>query len=229
MPAPSETSGVVGTEGVSLRRLALDWKPPPPPEDIAWQALDQVSEESENAARHPTFVWASELQRRVGIVVHRMLQHLRAPLSLDFSEAALRAALRSEGLDGGKLDEAVSRAVSALQNAVSDDRGRWILSGHEDDRREYALASVVEGRVRHFVLDRTFVDGPTRWIIDYKTGTHEGGGREAFLDNEQERYRAQLEDYASAMQHIDRRGIRLGLYFPMLRGWREWVFDNRGS
>jgi ATP-dependent helicase/nuclease subunit A len=229
MPAPSETSVVVGTEGVSLRRLALDWKPPPPPEDMVWQALDQVSEDNESAVRHPTFVWASELQRRVGIVVHRMLWQLQAPLSLDFSEASLRAALRSEGLDGPKLEEAVSRAVSALQNAVGDDRGRWILSGHDDDRREYALSSVVEGQVRHFVLDRTFVDGPTRWIIDYKTSTHEGGGREAFLDNEQERYRPQLENYASAMQHIDRRPIRLGLYFPLLQGWREWAFDNRGS
>ena len=41
-----------------------------------------------------------------------------------------------------------------------------------------------------------------RWIVDYKTGTHEGGDLDAFLDN---------------------REIRLGLYFPLLKGWREWV------
>ena len=112
---------------------------------------------------------------------------------------------------------------------MSDERGRWILSAHEDDSRELAISTVVDGRVRRFILDRTFVDGPTRWIIDYKTSTHEGGGREAFLDNEQERYRAQLENYARAMQHIDSHTIRLGLYFPMLGGWREWAFPNTGS
>ena len=138
----------------------------------------------------------------------------------------MRRALCAEGLNGEKLDEAVTRVASALQNAMSDDRGCWILSGHQDDAWESALSTVVEGRVRHFVLDRTFVDGPTRWIIDYKTGTHEGGGRDAFLDNEQVRYSAQLEEYARAMQHIDPRPIHLGLYFPLLQGWREWAFLN---
>ena len=173
-------------------------------------------------ARHPTFEWASELQRRVGIVVHRMLQEMRVPDRLDFSGDILRIALRSEGLFGEKLDEAVSRAISALQNTVGDDRGVWILSQHEHDEREYALSAVVEGRVRRFVLDRTFVDGDTRWIIDYKTGTHTGAAPDRFLDDEQARYRAQLEIYASVIQAMDAHPIRLGLYFPMLQGWREW-------
>ena len=47
-------------------------------------------------------------------------------------------------------------------------------------------AGLVGGSVRHFTLDRTFVDDAgIRWIIDYKTGSHEGGNLEAFLNNEQ--------------------------------------------
>jgi len=65
-----------------------------------------------------------------------------------------------------------------------------------------------------------------RWIIDFKTGSHEGGDVEAFLDNEQNRYRAQLDVYAAILNALDGvsqpREIRLGLYFPMLKGWREW-------
>ncbi|MCY3777541.1 MAG: DNA helicase UvrD, partial [Candidatus Aminicenantes bacterium] len=141
-----------------------------------------------------------------------------------FGQDTLRVALRQEGLDGRKLDEALSRAVSALKNVVGDDRGRWILSRHQDDQREYALSAVVQGRVRRYVLDRTFVAGGTRWIIDYKTGTHTGGSPELFLDNEQERYRAQLESYGGVIQSVDSRPIRLALYFPMLPGWREWPF-----
>ena len=210
--------------GIPLRRLAAGWTPPPPPQDVVWEPRRQLRGTEDPGPRQPTFDWASELQRRVGTVVHRMLQQLYAPDRLHFGQDTLRVALRQEGLDGRKLDEALSRAVSALKNVVGDDRGRWILSRHQDDQREYALSAVVQGRVRRFVLDRTFAAGGTRWIIDYKTGTHTGGSPELFLDNEQERYRAQLESYGGVIQSMDSRPIRLALYFPMLPGWREWPF-----
>ena len=214
-------------QGIPLRRLVADWAPPPLPKDVVWKPRRQPSDTEDTETRQPTFEWVSELQRRVGIVVHRMLHQMRAPDRLHFSEETLRMALRSEGLEGEQLNQAVSRAVSALQNTIADDRGRWILSQHEDDEREYALSAVVEGRVRRFVLDRTFVDGGKRWIIDYKTGTHAGGSPGSFLDNELLRYRAQMERYAKVIQSMDSRPIHLGLYFPMLRGWRE--FRPRGA
>ena len=75
----------------------------------------------------------------------------------------------------------------------------------------------------HQVLDRTFVDASgTRWIVDYKLSRHEGAGLDAFLDRERERYAVQLEAYAAAMRALDPRPIRLGLYFPLFGGWREW-------
>ncbi len=81
----------------------------------------------------------------------------------------------------------------------------------------------LDGQLIHVALDRTFVDAQgTRWIVDYKTGTHEGGDLEAFLDREQERYREQLERYARIMAGFDSRPVRLALYFPLLRAWREW-------
>jgi ATP-dependent exoDNAse (exonuclease V) beta subunit len=74
------------------------------------------------------------------------------------------------------------------------------------------------------IVDRTFVDADgLRWIIDYKTGRHEGTDVEAFLDRERERYRAQLEAYARAFRLMDGRPLRLALYYPMLDGWREWT------
>jgi len=86
------------------------------------------------------------------------------------------------------------------------------------------------------VIDRTFVDEQgVRWIIDYKTSTHEGGDVDAFLDNEQLRYRGQLERYARLLQAggapqgdlmSSEQSIRLGLYFPLLGGWREWPCET---
>ena len=63
----------------------------------------------------------------------------------------------------------------------------------------------------------------TRWIVDFKLSRHEGADREGFLDGERERYRQQLEDYARVVGGIDARPVRVGLYFPLLRGWREWA------
>ena len=79
-------------------------------------------------------------------------------------------------------------------------------------------------------IDRTFVDEHgIRWRIDFKTGSHEGGNPDAFLDNEQRRYRTQLETYAALVHALSGAAepapIRLGLYFPMLSGWREWEWS----
>ena len=72
-------------------------------------------------------------------------------------------------------------------------------------------------------IDRTFVDETgVRWIVDWKTGAHEGGSTQAFLDNELERYRGQLERYERAMRLLEPgRELKVGLYFPTLDAWRE--------
>ena len=73
---------------------------------------------------------------------------------------------------------------------------------------------------------RTFVESKgTRWIIDYKTSSHEGGGLDEFLDEQQRRYRDQMERYARLLAPLGE-PIRLGLYFPLVGGWREWAFDE---
>ena len=94
---------------------------------------------------------------------------------------------------------------------------------HREAESEYALTLIEHGKPVTAIMDRSFVDAKgIRWIIDYKTSTHEGGGLDAFLDREQERYRGQLERYAAVLRKLDNRPIRLGLYFPLLGGWREW-------
>jgi hypothetical protein len=34
------------------------------------------------------------------------------------------------------------------------------------------------------------------------------------------------EQYAALVRRLDVRPIRLGLYHPLLRGWREWAFEG---
>ncbi len=80
------------------------------------------------------------------------------------------------------------------------------------------MTAVMDGAVRRLVVDRLFRDeSGERWIVDYKTSSHEGADAESFLDRERERYAGQLARYARAVGGDH----RLGLYFPLLEGWRE--------
>ena len=50
-------------------------------------------------------------------------------------------------------------------------------------------------------------------------------GVDAFQDQQQERYKEQLEKYGALLKLQDDNQMRLGLYFPLLQGWREWTPD----
>jgi ATP-dependent exoDNAse (exonuclease V) beta subunit len=78
-------------------------------------------------------------------------------------------------------------------------------------------------RIRTLVIDRFFQDASgDQWIVDFKTSRHEGSGLEEFLDEQRARYETQLSTYAVAVI-----ASRLALYFPLLRGWREWKMNLR--
>jgi ATP-dependent exoDNAse (exonuclease V) beta subunit len=108
--------------------------------------------------------------------------------------------------------------------AIEDPRGRWLLDGsHREAASELALSGPLDGELVSVVIDRTFIDpAGTRWVIDYKTSTHEGAALEGFLDSEQQRYREQLERYASLVSRLGPEPVKVALYFPLLRAWREW-------
>ncbi len=178
------------------------------------------------------FEWAGFGVRQVGSVVHALLRRFAEEGIGHWDAARVRAlspsikrALAAEGLSGEELDGSVEKVQQALDSVLSDARGRWILSAdHSEAENELALTGVVDGRLVSVYVDRTFVDGDgVRWIVDYKSGRHEGGSEDAFLDREQARYAPQLERYARLISALDSRPIHVGLYFPLLRGWRAWT------
>jgi ATP-dependent exoDNAse (exonuclease V) beta subunit len=222
----SSESGTVAQK--ARKRLVADWVCPSPPESVL--ALSQENAQTEEMLE---FDWASESARLVGTVVHRQLEylsrrgvHTSADVDLSRLSAISRQMLRHNGLPPELLDQSLDRVNASLQGMLEDDRGRWILSTeHSDVHSEYAISSVFDGKVYKMVIDRTFIDEKgERWIIDYKTGSHTGGGLDEFLDREQERYRPQLQRYAEAMSRLEDKPIRMALYFPLMQGWREWSF-----
>ncbi len=216
----------------AIRRLISGWQLPAPPEGLAWKPRAEITYEAKSPHDEVEFSWASETAKLVGTVVHRWLQAIgeEQEQSWDFNRIeALRPSFKSEleraGVPQEEINAAVDRVAAALAQTLEDKRGRWLLGSKREAHCEWRLTGLFDGELVDVAIDRTFVDeSGVRWIVDYKTGTHEGGDLEEFLDREQERYRAQLERYAALMRMLDNREIRMGLYFPLLKGWREWGF-----
>ena len=241
-----------------LRRLPAAWVLPDAPPAAVWSSPpEQVRVQDELE-----FSWAGETARHVGSVVHRWLQRIADDGCAGWDaariaalEPAIRHALAAQGVGAAELDTATARAQQALVNCLNDERGRWLLGARNGGRSELRLTGINDGQRINIVIDRTFIDDDgVRWIIDYKTSVHEGADVAAFLDNERERYRGQLERYAKLMQSVggpredllrsapqedllrsapqedllrSAPRIRLGLYFPLLGGWREWNYEPR--
>ena len=202
----------------SLRRLPESWRLPELPAAVAWERAGRPLAEP----HEPSFAWAGESLRQAGTVVHALLQRMKGPDDALPGLPVLRKMLAHAGVTAMELDAMARRVEQALLRTRAGQRGRWILGAHPEAQAEYAVSGVVDGEVVRGLIDRTFIDGGVRWIVDFKTSTHEGGNLITFLDEQQRRYRDQMERYARILEPLGD-PVRLGLYFPLLDEWREWA------
>jgi ATP-dependent helicase/nuclease subunit A len=223
--------GMGAPRGGPLRRVPRDWAPGLGAAPLTAESMSAPPTLREDS---PVFDWAGETARRVGTLVHAELQAMNLAHS---DEEAIRARhphfrrwLALHGVPSDRLQEAAARVVEALTAVHRDPRGRWILQRSREDVREHALSGPSQGESRsrgevvRVVFDRSFIDEQgIRWVIDYKTSQHSGGNLEEFLDREVERYRPQLQRYGMLAKRMGSEPVRLGLYFPLMRAWREWA------
>jgi ATP-dependent helicase/nuclease subunit A len=226
-----EGEGMGAPRGGPLWRVPKDWAPGAAAAPVTAEPISVPPTLREDS---PVFDWAGETARRVGTLVHAELQTMDLASS---DEAAIRARhphfhrwLALHGVPADRLQEAAARVVEALTAVHRDPRGRWILGRSREDVREHALSGPAQvgsrsrGEVVRVVFDRSFIDEQgIRWVIDYKTSQHSGGNLEEFLDREVERYRPQLQRYGMLAKRMGSEPVRLGLYFPLMRAWREWA------
>src|SRR5216117_1893211 len=205
-----------------LHRLPAGFALPKAPASVKWTAPDEGRQEEEIE-----FSWAGETARHVGTIVHRWLQRIADDelrtwdaTRIDALASRFAKELERRGIPPRDLKASTEQVSVALKNAISDERGRWVLGPHPEARSEHRIRVTGAAGANTYIVDRIFrTVEDVRWIVDYKTSSHEGADREEFLDREQDRYRAQLESYARALGPGE---AMLGLYFPALAAWRQW-------
>ncbi len=209
-----------------LTRLPIDFAAPEPASPPRLPRL-RIAGEAVLTVR-PDFDWAGIVAKAAGEVVHAELERLARrglpPAQLQVRPEAWRRELRTLGVAGEHLEVAVARVELAIRRmSVSPIAARLLDPAMAEATSELALSAAVDGSVLSLRVDRTFVDPDgVRWIVDWKTGTHEGTGLDDFLEGELGRYAPQLARYAELLRRLDGRPQKIGLYFPLLDAWREW-------
>ena len=203
----------------ALRRFDVPWALPevlPIPGRETEQDLQNIIEEQVE------FYWVGTEARVAGTVVHRWFEvmcHGRV-VSADGRRPTTLRWLAEMGFTGSDAEGIADRVDSALDAALSDERGRWLIEG--EGHAELPLSGIHEGELVSVSIDRVRIDDDgAHWIVDYKTSSHEGGNLDAFLQAEQDRYRPQLERYAALYAAWSGVTPRYALYFPLLQEFVE--------
>jgi ATP-dependent exoDNAse (exonuclease V) beta subunit len=166
------------------------------------------------------FDWVGSEARLAGTLVHRWLHRVAGGLDKltgyagDAASGVFNRWLDEAGAAPGERAAILKRARAALAAMAQDERGRWLVTG--DGYAELSLSGLVDGEVVTGIIDRVRIEGDAHWIVDYKTGAHEGGNLEGFLRAESDRYRQQLRRYRALYEAWSGQSARCALYFPLL-------------
>lgn len=128
----------------------------------------------------------------LGILIHRLLAHLgnQGDVSDDKATRLLQIWLEP-GMPDDQRQIFIQQALQHVRALQRTQAGAWALQSHPEHECETAFDAVIDGEALTVVLDRTFVEDGTRWVVDYKTGKADADQPELAV----ERYRAQMTTY----------------------------------
>jgi ATP-dependent exoDNAse (exonuclease V) beta subunit len=160
----------------------------------------------------------------MGTVLHRTLKQLANEGVEQWPETRISQLPATWGAQLKELgmlarSEELKGLLDAVNSMLADQRGRWILQHHEQAQCEQALGYRYSdrGHVGTSVIDRTFVENGTRWIIDYKLSQPaEGESETQFSARQSSAYSAQLSHYAKLYRSMQANPVRCALYFPQI-------------
>ncbi|QOC22074.1 UvrD-helicase domain-containing protein [Wenzhouxiangella sp. AB-CW3] len=224
-PEPDTTGSNNGRPDQSLKHPPAGWAPATTPALAFTPRLPPRETDIEIE-----FNWAGVQARRTGTVLHRLLEQVGRIGIESFTDQQrqrlldrIPALLQTMGTSHDEVEDLAAVVRKAFEQTLDSDSGRWILSEtHDDAGCELAVSGMIDGQLVNAIVDRTFVDDKgVRWIIDYKSGFHEGGNLEHFLTEEAKRYRDQLDLYRRLFEAMEDRPVRTALYLPRHQALQE--------
>ena len=191
--------------------------------------MEAITSMSEPTALGHDLAASNFSRRRYGVALHRgvelLSQYEFVPSSCPSEVlSAVKFQLLNGGSSAAELDQHLISIEQNLNQVLSDELGRWLLSSHHLDAHS-ELSLWDRETQREIIIDRTFIDSAsgTRWIIDYKSSQpHEGEPLTSFLEREAEKYHSQLENYRRLVGLYDEgeghvvKTAKTALYFPAM-------------
>jgi ATP-dependent exoDNAse (exonuclease V) beta subunit len=175
----------------------------------------------------------SSRAKHLGTCIHRTLKQIANEGVPAWSAERLQrlpltwsAQLKELGLLAS--EEELGEMSRAIGNMLTDPKGLWILHHHYQAACEQVLgySSTVAGHGGVSIVDRTFVEGEVRWVIDYKFAAPESGEQTSdFVQGQIASYQAQLRHYANLYRNMAQLPVRCALYFPQIPLFVEVAAD----
>jgi ATP-dependent exoDNAse (exonuclease V) beta subunit len=105
--------------------------------------------------------------------------------------------LRQQGHAESLAHTAAAKVEQLLISTLNSAEGQWVLQSREGAAVELALMKLTGDGAKKHIVDRTFIDSGTRWIIDYKTTELSASASIEDMQSAAESHRKQLENYAA--------------------------------
>jgi ATP-dependent helicase/nuclease subunit A len=147
---------------------------------------------------------ASSIEADIGTLAHRYMEIIAQqgveawPLTrISSLKPAMQHWLRQQGYGESIAFVAAERVHNLLMVTLSSEDGQWVIKTRDHTNAELALTNLQYGEVKNYVVDRTFIEDDTRWIVDYKTIELAADASPNLLQSVAENYRDQLENYST--------------------------------
>ena len=171
----------------------------------------------------PSSEQETTLEMSVGTLTHRYLEAIANDGVDTWSvsriaglHATAARTLRQQGHTASDADVAAKQIIHAVTTMLESDTGRWILKPRAGAASEIPMSSLdpkAPAAFQHHIIDRMFIDGGIRWIIDYKTFCSCDVVTEDQLRSRAFSYQPQLERYAALFAN-DPIETRTAIFFP---------------
>lgn len=205
-------------------RLPADWQAPDWSTNRSGSNASKQTPEMDTADPLSVSDRENRDARMLGTLFHRTLSQLveEGVAAWDQKRRARQYemwALQLGAAAFGDTDQGLSLLRSALDNCLNDTAHRWLFDGSlEDSACELILNYRNDaGAVRAAIVDRSFIVGGQRWVVDYKLAQPvPNQPRDQFLATQRQRYSAQLGLYAGLFSKLETRPVQCALYFPLI-------------